>query len=201
MTFPQLETSAVHLFRYSVASADMYFSEMEQRDVLIGKADDGQVRIWGQMVEGGPSTKVELCRVFLEHALYCSCCYGEAEAVYQMQTFGQRLGRQLAEYLKVNPALVTSKNAALGALECLFGTLHAGYFEDYAPAGVRFVVTDCPLEEAARRSGLPQVELARCGLNAMCQSLCTGMNPDLSVSALPATRPEFAFTLSLPVAA
>lgn len=201
MTFPRLERSAVHLFRYTIASADMYFSELEERDVYVGKDDDGHVRIWGQLADGGSTTKVELCRVFLEYALYCGTSFGTAEAHYQMELFGQRLGRRLAEYLRVNPMLLTSKNPALGALECLFGTIHAGYFEDYAQTGVRFVVTDCPLEEAARRSGLMNIEMARYGINAMCQSLCISMNPGLRVSTSPATRPEFAFTLSLPVAA
>ena len=201
MTFPRLETSAAHLFRYAIASGDMYYSEMEERDVYIGRDEDGRVRIWGELVNGGPSTKVELCRVFLEYALYCGSCYGTAEAHYQMHAFGERIGRRLSDYLRKNPTLIPSKNAALGALECLFGTISASYFEDYAPSGVRFVVTDCPLEAAAKRSGIPNVELARHGINAMCQSLCLGMNPKLIVNTLPASRPEFVFTLSLPVAA
>ena len=201
MTFPRLETSAAHLFRYEIASADMYFSEMEQRDVYIGRDDEGRVRIWGELVSGGPSTRVELCRVFLEYALYCGSCYNSAEAHYHMQTFGERIGRRLAEYLRKNPVLVTSKNQALGALECLFGTISAHFFEDYAQSGVRFVVTDCPLEEASKRSGLPNIELARHGINAMCQGLCHGMDPDLVIRTLPSNRPELAFTLSLPVAA
>src|SRR5512146_2710446 len=118
-----------------------------------------------------------------------------------MQSFGDRIGRRLAEYLRKNPVLVTSKNPALGALECLFGTISAHYFEDYAQSGVRFVVTDCPLEEAAKRSGLLNIELARHGINAMCQGLCHGIDPDLVIRTLPSTRPELAFTLSLPVAA
>ncbi len=201
MTFPRFESSAVRLFRYSIASADMFFEEKEQRDVFVGKDDDGHVRIWGELVGGGPASRVELCRVFLEYALYCGCCYSTTEAHVQMQHFGQRLGQRLAAYLQKNPTLITSKNPALGALECLFSTIRAGYFEDYADSGARFVVTDCPLEEASRRSGLPNIELARHGINAMCQSLCIGMNPSVVVNTTPASRPEFVFTISLPVAA
>jgi hypothetical protein len=201
MTFPRFESSAVRLFRYTIASADMYFAEMEERDVFVGRDDEGHVRIWGELVGGSPSTKVELCGVFLEQALYCGCCYTTSEAHTQMEAFGQRMGRRLAAYLQKNPTLVTSKNSALGALECLFGTIRAGYFEDYADSGARFVVTDCPLEEASRRSGLPYIELARHGINAMCQSLCVEMNPGAVVRTLPPSRPEFVFTISLPVAA
>lgn len=201
MTSPRLGTSAVPLYRYAIASADMYYAELEQRDVFIGSDDDGRVRIWAETVHGGPSTRVELCRIFLEYAMYCATSFGAAEAHYQMQSFGEHLGRRLSGYLRLNPGLLPSKNPALGALECLFGTIRARFFEDYAKSGVRFVVTDCPLEDAAKRSGIPNVELARHGINAMCQSLCLGMNPQAVVSTLPSTRPEFAITISLPLAA
>ncbi len=190
-----------HLFRYVLASADMYYAELEQRDIFIGVDASGHARIWAETVNGGRATKIELCRVFLEYAMYCASSFGPAEAQYQMQGFGDRLGHQLAAYLRRNPGLVTSQNAALGALECVFGTLGARYFEDYAEAGVRFLVTDCPLEEAAKRSGLTNVELAKHGVNAMCKTMCVGMNPQVVVSALPANRPELMYTLSLPVAA
>ncbi len=200
MTLPRLETSGVHLLRYAIASADMYYAELEQRDVFIGRDEGGQARIWAETVHGGPSTRVELCRIFLEYAMYCATSFGTAEAHYQMQSFGEHLGRRLSEYLRQNPALMPSKNPALGALECLFGTIRARYFEDYAQSGVRFVVTECPLEDTAKRSGIPNLELARYGINAMCQSLCVAMNPGAVVSTLPSTRPEFAFTISLPLA-
>ncbi len=194
-------SSTAHLFRYVLASADMYYAELEQRDVFIGADANGHVRIWAETVNGGQSTKIELCRVFLEYAMYCASSFGPAEAQYQMQGFGERLGHQLAAYLRRNPGLLTSQNPALGALECVFGTIGAHFFEDYAQAGVRFLVTDCPLEEAAKRSGLSNIELARHGVNAMCTSLCVGMNPQVVVSTSPANRPELMFTLSLPVAA
>lgn len=201
MTFPRFELSAERLFRYTIASGDMYYEEREQRDIFIGKDDDGHVRIWGELVGGGPASRVELCRVFLEYALYCRCCYTAREACARLQLFGQRMGRRLAAFLQKNPTLISSKNSALGALECLFGTIRASYFEDYADSGARFVVTDCPLEEASRRSGLPDIELARSGINAMCQSLCLGMDPGVVVNTLPSSRPELVFTVLLPVAA
>ncbi len=191
MTLPRFDPSAVELFHYSM---------LQHRDIFIGKDEDGRMRIWGQTANGGPSTRIELCQVFLEYALYSASSFGEAEAQYQMQFFGEAIGRKLAEFLKQNPALVPSKNAALGALECLFGTIQAEYFEDYAESGARFVVTDCPLEDAAERTGLPNSELARHGVNAMCQSLCLGVNPKVTVSALPSTRSELIFTVSAPAA-
>ncbi len=189
MTLPRFDPSAVELFRYSM---------LQHRNIAVGKDEDGRMRIWGQTANGGPSTRIELCQVFLEYALYCATSFGEREAQYQMQFFGEAIGRRFSDFLKQNPMLVPSKNPALGALECLFGTLHAEFFEDYAESGARFVVTNCPLEDSAERCGLPNVELARHGINAMCRSLCSGMNPKATVNSLPSSRSELIFTVSEP---
>ncbi len=192
MTLPRFDPSAVELFHYSM---------LQQRDIFIGKDEDGRMRIWGQTANGGPSTRIELCQVFLEYALYCGSSFGEKEAQYQMQFFGESIGRRLSDFLKQNPMLMPSKNQALGALECLFGTIQAEFFEDYVESGARFVVTNCPLEEAAEKSGLPNSELARHGVNALCQALCRGVNPKVTVSSEPSQRSEMIFTVTTPVKA
>lgn len=189
MTLPRFDPSAVQLFEYSM---------LQKRDVFIGKDEDGRMRIWGQTANGGPSTRIELCQVFLEYALYCATSFGDKEAQFQMQFFGEAIGRRLADFLRQNPMLMPSKNPALGALECLFGTIQAEFFEDYAETGARFVVTNCPLEDAADRSGLPNVELARHGVNAMCESLCQGVSPKSKVSTQATDRSEMIFTVSSP---
>jgi hypothetical protein len=193
MTVPQIARAKTHVLRYEVGDA--------ARDLFVGEDDDGQVRVWGEISEEKGTTKVDLCKVFLEYALHCANTHSRDTAAEQVALFGQQIGMQLAEYLKRNPELVKTKNVALGALECLFGNIRASYFEDYAASGVRFVVTECPLEEAAKRSGLEDVELARHGVNSMCQSLCQGMSPEAVVKALPDSRPDFAFTITLPAAA
>ena len=192
MTLPRFDPSAVELFHYSM---------LQQREIFIGKDESGRMRIWAQTANGGTSTRIELCQVFLEYALYCASSFGEKEALYQMQFFGEGIGRRLSDFLRQNPTLMPSKNAALGALECLFGTIQAEFFEDYAESGARFVVTNCPLEEAADRSGLPNVELARHGVNAMCRSLCQGVSPKSTVNTLPSDRSELIFTVSSPTTA
>ncbi len=201
MTIQVCAPSTLRLFRYTVASADMYYAEQEQRDVILGKDDYGHIRIWGQTANGGLSTRIGLCRVFLEYGLYCSSWCGAAEAQYHMQNFGERLGHALARYLQDNPALLAADDPTVRALEYVFDGMEASFSEDYREAGVRFLVTYCPVEDAARRSGLPNVELARHGINAMCRRLILDVNPNLVVKTLPDNSPAFMFTITAPVAA
>ena len=196
MTFPSLEPTAVNLFQYTVASSDMYFAELEQRNVLLGKDNAGHIRIWGETANGGPSSKIGLCRVFLEYGLYCSSWCSTPEALYHMQSFGERLGHRLAGYMQNNPDLLTEDDPTLRALEQIFGTIGAVFTEEHMEAGVRFLVSHCPVEDAAKRSGLSHVELARHGINAMCRRLILDMNPSLMVITAPDNRPEFMFTIT-----
>jgi hypothetical protein len=195
------EPSTLRLFQYVVASADMYYAEQEQRDVFLGRDDAGHIRIWGQTANGGPSTRIGLCRVFLEYGLYCSSWCSRAEANYHMQNFGDQLGHRLAKYLQANPALLAPDDPTVRALEQVFGAIGADFSEDHIEAGVRFLLTYCPVEDAAKRSGLPYVELAHHGINAMCRSLILDMNPRLIVYTSPDTLPEFMFTISTAIPA
>jgi hypothetical protein len=201
MVVPLYESSAVQLLQYSVASGDMYYAELEQRDVLLGKDNAGHIRIWGETANGNPSLKVGLCRVFLEYALYCSSWCSAAEANYHMQGFGERLGHRLATYLQNNPDLVGPNDPTVRALEQIFGAIGADYTEDHIDAGVRFLVSHCPVEEAAQRSGLVNIELARHGINAMCRQLILDMAPSVIVLTSPDNRAEFMFSITAPVAA
>lgn len=201
MTTQEYEQPAVHLFRYMVASADMYYAEEEQRDVLLGKDDYGHIRIWGETADGGPATKIGLCRVFLEYAMYCASWCTAAEAHYHVQNFGERLGHRLAQYLQENPALVEADDPTIRALEQIFGAVGAAFSEEHIESGVRFLVSHCPVEAAAKRSGLTQVELARHGINALCRTLILDMNPQLVVLTAPDSLPEFMFTITAPAMA
>ena len=196
MTTKQCEPSALRVFQYMVASADMYYAEEEQRDVFLVREDDGHVRVWGQTANDSPSTRIALCQVFLEYGMYCCSWCSTAEAHYHMQNFGERLGHRLAKCLQDDPALRASDDPAVCALEQVLEAFGAKFSEDHIEAGVRFLLTYCPVDDAAKRSGLPYVELAHRGINAMCRTLVQDMNPHLTVCTAPETAPEFMFTIT-----
>ncbi len=196
MTFPSVETLAVRVFQYSLASGDMYYAELEQRDVLLGKDDAGNARIWGQSTGKGASSRIGLCRVFLEYGMYCASWCRPGEAQYHMENFGERLGYHLAMYLRDDPASVTPGDPTVHALEQIFEAIGADFTEDHLEAGVRFLISHCPIEDAAKRSGLPYAELARHGMNAMCRRLIREMDPSLLVVTSPDNQPELMFMLT-----
>jgi len=198
MTIEDCEPPALHLFRYVVASADMYYAEEQEREVLLGRDERGHIRIWAVTPDGGASARICLCQVFLEYALYCCTWCGPAEALFHMQDFGERLGHRLAAYMQDNPALLAPDDPMLHALEQVFGTLGAGCSEEHLASGVRFLVSHCQLEEVARHSGLCHAELAHHGINALCRTLILAMNPRWVVDTATDTLAEFMFTITTP---
>lgn len=192
--------SVVNLYRYAVASRDMYYAEEEQRDVLLGRDEAGHIRLWGAS-SGGSASRIGLCRVFLEYGMYCESWCGQAESLYHMQDFGERLGHAVAAYLQENPDLLEADDPTFRALEHVFWAAGAAYSEEHIESGVRFLISHCPVEQAAKRSGLSGIELARHGINALCRTLVNDMNPHAVVLTAPDSVPEFSFTITDPARA
>lgn len=196
MTDQSVELCAAHLLRYVIASADMYYAEMEQRDVFMSCDGQGNFRIWGEIENEGPAAAIDVFEIFLEYAMYCCSWSGVDEALYRMQDFGESLGRAAAKHLEEIIPPFLSENSAVQCLRHIFET--ANFSVEDADAGVRFVVADYPLENAAKHSGLWNVELAQHGINSMCQSLIQSINPHLTLDASSNARSEFIFTILSP---
>jgi hypothetical protein len=198
MTIQPGEPHVTRLLSYVLASADMYYAEMEQRDIFLSCNEQGNFCIWGKTVDGEPSTKIDLFQIFLEYALYCCAWASAEETLCNMRGFGERLGRSLAKQLENNILLSLSHKSASQILKNVFETVDAHPSVENVDAGVRVIVTDYPLEKAAKRSGLWNVELAHSGINSMCQSLIRCINPGLAVSASSNADSEFTFTILMP---
>jgi len=196
MTIQSLGPASEHLYQYMVASADMYYAEMEQRDILVSDDRHGHLQMWGQDTSGDPATKVGLCQVLLEYGLYCCCSRNETEARIQMEKFGEEIGHQTARYLKANPHLLGAGHPAVRAVEQVLGSLGAHTSAKITKSSARIVVTECPVENTAKCCGLTDIELAHCGMNALCRALVADISPKTILGMSPEIGPEFILSLT-----
>lgn len=196
MTIQPDEPHVTRLLSYALASADMYYAEMERRDIFLSGDEQGTFCIWGKTVDAELSTKIDLFQIFLEYALYCCTWANAEETLCNMRNFGERLGRSLAKQLESDILLLPKSASQI--LKNVFETVDTHPFVETVDAGVRVIVTDSPLEKAAKRSGLWNIELARAGINSMCQSLIRCLNPSFVVSASSGAPSEFTFTILTP---
>lgn len=167
------------LGRYTIASADMYYSEMGQREICVCDDPEKGLRIWGEMPAGGEAASVDLCQIFLEYALYCQTARDAEQSYNEMRSFGERLGGMLVEYIKGTPLWKATADPGACALECVLEAIHAHLSIEHIGPELRFIVAGCPLLDASERTGLREIELAQFGFNVMCQSLIHAIDPHL----------------------
>ena len=177
------ERGITRLRRYSIASADMYYCEVNQRDVCVCDDPEKGLRIWGEIPGGRAVTAVGLCQIFLEYAMYCQTWRDESQTCCNMRGFGECLGAALARYIQDNIPLERTTNPGAYALKCVLESMNAHFTVEQVGPELRFIVDGCQLRETADQTGLREVELAHQGINALCQSLIHTLDPELVVRA------------------
>lgn len=181
--------------RYPIASTDMYYNEVGQRDVFVQDDLMHGFRIWGELTGAGEETSISLCEIFLEYAMLCQTSYEENQAYALMESFGSGLGQAVAMYMLDHVFLVGLPYPGVCAMECVLETLNVNFNIHQIGPELRFILCDCPFEKAAGQTGLPQSELAHVGLNAMCQGLLKIIQPELPVASPADDRYDHIFAI------
>jgi hypothetical protein len=187
------------LGEYVIASADMFYSEVGQREICVYDDPKRGVCIWGEITNGGANTSIDLCQVFLEYGLFCQTLQNADQSYEEMRSFGESLGSKLADYIKDTPLFMGTFDPGACALEIILEAVHAHLTIEHIGPEIRFIVAGCPLLDASERTGLTEIELAQFGFNVMCQRLIQIMDPQELLYIPPATRSGQIFTLIQPL--
>jgi hypothetical protein len=193
------EQRITRLCRYYIASADMYYCEVNQREVCVCDDRANDLRIWGEIPDEGAITAVDLCQIFLEYAMYCQTWRDTSQGYCAMQKFGECLGVALARYVQDNIPMEQAANPGAYALECVLKSMNAHFTIEQVGPELHFVVTGCQLQETAEQTRLMEVELAHYGINALCQSLIHTIDPRLVVRAPLEAHADHIFSVMTPV--
>ncbi len=178
-----IQTRPTLICRYPIASSDIYYNEVGQRDVYAFDDLVHGFQIWGEMTGAGEQTSISLCEIFLEYAMFCQTGFDESQSYALMESFGSGLGQAVAMYMLDNIFLNGFPNPGVCALECVLETLRVDFTIHQIGPELRFIICDCPFDKTAGQTGLPQSELAHVGLNAMCQGLLKIIQPELPVAS------------------
>ena len=187
-----------HIARYVIASADMYYSEEGQRDIFAYDDLVHGLRIWGETPAGGTITSINLCQIFLEYGLFCQTLPNAEQSYRAMTSFGANLGTKLADYIRNTLLLHDMPDPGTCALESILEAVRAHLTIEHIGPELRFVVAGCPLLDAAKHTGLTEIELAQFGFNVMCQSLIQSIDPHLLLKVPPADESGQVFTIIHP---
>lgn len=195
-----IQTKPTLICRYPIASTDMYYNEIGQRDVYANDDPVHGFQIWGELTGAGDQTAITLCEIFLEYAMFCQTGFDESQSYALMESFGSGLGQAVAMYMLDNIFLDRFPNPGVCALECMLETLRVDFTIHQIGPELRFIICDCPFDKTAGQTGLPQSELAHVGLNAMCQGLLKIIQPELPVASPIDERYDHIFAIDTQIA-
>ncbi len=174
------ESGPVWLTGFVIASADMFYSGTNERDIYIQDDPQKGFRIWGE-VPGGGIAAADLGEVLLELAMTCAAEATLPQAYRRMDMFGKKLGEALAVHIVRSTPAESSLNRAACALECVLESLGVQFVVEQVGDDLSYTLEHCPLCEKSDRTGITQVELAHHGLNALCYSLIHALDPEMKV--------------------
>jgi len=183
------------LFDYRIASADMFYAEVGQRNLHLHDNPDKGIQIWDGPPSQRMSAPLNLCQVLLEYAMTCAARADPPQAYCEMEEFGRQFGQALALRVMERIPTETVANRAATALQWTLWAMNAHFTVEQSGFDSRYVLDCFPLREASDSSGLRQVDLAHHGVKVLCQSLLSAIDPYLTIRRLAEARAGHTFWL------
>lgn len=198
MRDPITPQKPVHIYSYQISSADVYYTELEQRDIFVWEDPVNGYRIWAQVHGQGAESRIDLCQIMLEYSLYLRSWCNEDESAWNMQSFGSHLGHLMACQFRENPPTVLLSNPGACALICILESMHFQIGVEKKGNELCFNLATAPMEEAVAEVGEKGVELARQGIQAMCRGLVEEVEPQVELKISERERGNIFYSLFHP---
>lgn len=170
------------LLSYTIASGDMRYIEISERDVFLrGDIQLGLV-IRGKVSGCGPDCDVDLSHILLEQAMTCSGCKDPIIAFETASQFGRRLGQKLALRLGQDSEQLSGCDQLCNSFEIILKSMGASYQHECNESLVKFILDDPPLTVAAKKNGFSQwTPMARNTFIAMCEGIVHTLQPTWTI--------------------
>jgi hypothetical protein len=174
--------SQEELLSYTIASGDMRYIEISERDVFLrGDIQLGLV-IRGKVSGCGPDCDVDLSHILLEQAMTCSGCKDPIIAFETAQQFGRRLGRKVASRLGQDLERITGCDQLCNSFEIILKSMGALYTHECNESVLKFNLDVSPLSVAAKKHGFTQwTHMARNTFIAMCEAIAQTLQPTWTI--------------------
>jgi hypothetical protein len=167
------------LFSYIVASADMRFTEVSQREIYLRQDAQMGLIVRGEISGCGEGCHANLSQIFLEYAMSCEGCRDQDEAYESTTRFGERLGSALAARLAPGIAGLPPIDQLSVAFQCLLNSMNVPFRTERTAGRLFYTLAYCPFCESARQTGINREELlAYWAYVALCGNMLRSLAPD-----------------------
>lgn len=174
-----LETLDAPVFSYPLASGDMRYIEIGEREIYLRSDTPSGIVFRGEISGCGSECFVELNEILLEYAMSCEGCREESKAGEEVSCFGEHLGKILVANIDDDIADMSVEDKLAYTFKCILNSMSSKYSENISVDRLEYSLDCCPLRECARDTGLNRsVEMAQISFVALCNYLIKSLAPD-----------------------
>jgi len=175
-----LELQDTPVFSYPLASGDMRYIEIGERDIFLRKDPTSGMVFRGEISGCGSDCFVELNEILLEFAMSCEGCREKSLAAGEVADFGEHLGKILLETTHDDISELTETEKLANSFRCLLNSMSSKYTEQINSSYLEYSLECCPLRECAKDTGLNRsVALAQISFVALCKHIIKSLAPNL----------------------
>jgi hypothetical protein len=142
------------LFSYVVASGDMRFIEIGERDLYLRRDPKLGPVIRGEVPECGPECYANLSQVFLEYVMGCEDCREAGRTAIAADNFGRRLGRELIALRYQGSGAKSGVDALADANAIVLNSLGAPVESERSHDTLYYRLAFCPFHATAKKAAL-----------------------------------------------
>lgn len=174
-----LENLDVAVYSYRLASADMRYAEIAEREIYLRIDPQAGLVFQGEISGSSPGSFIDLSQILLEYAMSCEGCREKSVTSAAVTRFGKQLGEILVVKTYDTIAELSPKEKLSSAFNCVLNSMNAAFIEESKEDHLEYSLDCCPLSECSKRTGLsPSVEMAHLSFIALCKSLVMELAPD-----------------------
>jgi hypothetical protein len=174
-----LEIQDAPVFSFALASADMRYIEIGEREIYLRNDPEAGLVFRGEIFGCGPGCIVDLSEILLEYAMSCEGCREQSVASEEVARFGEHLAEVLVEKTYHDIAELPTPEKLSSAFKCILNSMSVTYIEESKKDHLEYSLDCCPLSECAKSTGLSRsVEMAHLSFTSLCKSLIKALAPD-----------------------
>ena len=179
------------LLAYVIASADMRYIEINEREIYIRQDPVVGIVVRGEISGCGAGCNADLSQIFLEYAMSCEGCSDQTEGKKSVTRFGARLGAILAARLSEDYIGLSTIDQLSQAFEFILNSMAVPFTQERTDRNLRYNLAHCPLCDSGKKTGLNRdMALALLGFVVLCQSMLQSFAPDWSLLKPSIQAPE-----------
>ncbi len=144
------QVNDTRLLQYIVASADMKYIEVGEREVYLKQNVETGFLVQATLVGSDRTCCIDLAQILLEYSMTCEGHRDLQARNNQADQFGDHLGHLIAMKLLEKTSLRSASGQVFLVFETILNSMNVSYSRFETPSRILYSLDTCPLHKAAQ---------------------------------------------------